>query len=81
MACLCLRFDHRDQQVIRAYIEQLLDQNRIVRGRAHNRGHVIGRNRLKLAQNGAQIDGGMFPVQQQEIKICPGADFGAVMVG
>ena len=47
-ARLFRRVDHRDQQVLYANIEQLLEDMRIADSRTRHRLRVVGRQRLQL---------------------------------
>ena len=77
LACSA-RLHHRNQQGLRADIEQLLDELDVARNRPHDRVRGIRRHRLQLSQDGPDIVGRVLAVDEQPIETGAGADFSAM---
>jgi len=71
-------FDHGNQKILDADFQVLLQQHGIAFRYADDRGRRIGRQYLQLRQDGTQIVGTVFAVQQQPVESGLGADLEAV---
>ena len=74
--------DHGHQDVLRAQIQVLLDQRGVAHGHAAHRvaGGVSGQG-LQLRLDAAQVIGRVLAVNDQPVKPCQRANFGAVGLG
>ncbi len=71
---------HGHQQGLGADVQVLLDQGGVAHRRAQHRLGRVGRHRLELRQQGAQVVGGVFTVHQQPVEAGVGGQLGAVGV-
>jgi len=75
------RFDHGNDECLRADIQVLLDQLRRGVHGTHDGMNRIRRHRLQLPQHAARIVGRMLGIDYQTIEADGGQQFGGVGVG
>ncbi|MNP73263.1 hypothetical protein D3C76_1699570 [compost metagenome] len=73
-------FHHRHQQGLGADVEDLFDQRGIADHRADDRLRSVGRHRLQLTEQAAQVVGRVFTVDQQPVETGIGRQFCAIRV-
>jgi len=73
--------DHGHQHRLRAGVQDLLDLDRVVPGRAHHGRHRVGRHGLQLGQGGVQRVGRVFAVDQQPVEAGARKNFRGVRAG